>query len=100
MMANPGKNNTIYQMGRLMRTSWVKASDPHNIIAGFKATGIWPFDRHIFTNDEFLPASVTDRPDPTQHISSPEQAQVPTSEKNSSIQPKANDQPTPGPSGF
>ncbi|KAJ8891272.1 hypothetical protein PR048_010788 [Dryococelus australis] len=37
---------------------------PRNIISGFKVTGIHPFNRDIFTDEDFLPASTTDRPNP------------------------------------
>ncbi|CAH1957908.1 unnamed protein product [Acanthoscelides obtectus] len=37
---------------------------PLNIQKGFKVTGIWPFNRQIFQDDEFLPSEVTDRPKP------------------------------------
>lgn len=39
-----------------------KAFTTSNITAGFKATGIWPFDRHIFPQEAFLPSRTTDRP--------------------------------------
>ncbi|KAG1657390.1 hypothetical protein GQR58_023379 [Nymphon striatum] len=37
---------------------------PVNIQSGFRVSGIYPLDRNIFTDDEFLPADVTDRPLP------------------------------------
>lgn len=38
-----------------------KALTPSNIISGFKKTGIFPFDDKIFTEQDFLSSSVTDR---------------------------------------
>ncbi|KAK4887819.1 hypothetical protein RN001_004090 [Aquatica leii] len=34
---------------------------PSNMKSGFRMTGIYPFDRHVFTSDDFLSSSVTDR---------------------------------------
>ena len=34
-----------------------------NIIARFRVSGIYPMDRNIFRDDEFLSAFVTDRPE-------------------------------------
>ena len=39
-----------------------KAMTPTNIIAGFKKTGIFPLDEHIFNECYFLPSLVTDQP--------------------------------------
>ena len=33
--------------------------------SAFKATGVFPFNRGIYTDEDFLPAEVTNRPDPT-----------------------------------
>jgi len=35
---------------------------PENIRSGFRVTGIYPFDRNIFTPDEFMSTYATDRP--------------------------------------
>lgn len=64
MMQNPGKTITLYQMGQFIGASWTKASTPSNIMAGFRASGIWPFDRNAFSEDDFLPSALTDRPEP------------------------------------
>ena len=37
-----------------------KVTTPTNIIAGFKKTGIFPFDEHIFDECNFLSSVVTD----------------------------------------
>ena len=49
-------------MGELIGNAWIKAATPQNVISGFKVTGIWPFDRNVFGENSFLPASITDRP--------------------------------------
>lgn len=36
---------------------------PVNIRKSFMKTGIYPFDRHIFSEVDFMPSSVTDRPE-------------------------------------
>jgi len=41
------------------------AMTPSNIQAGFDVTGINPYNRNRIPDEEFLPSSVTDRPDPT-----------------------------------
>ena len=60
MMKNPGQNITIYQIAQLAGEAWMKAATPKNIISGFRVSGIWPFDRHVFGEDDFMPSSVTD----------------------------------------
>lgn len=62
MMKRPGQNITIYDMATLMSEAWLKAATPPNIIAGFAASGIWPYKRDVFSDEDFLPANVTDRP--------------------------------------
>ncbi|KAK9887521.1 hypothetical protein WA026_023074 [Henosepilachna vigintioctopunctata] len=39
----------------------MKAMTPGNICTAFKATGIFPFDRNVFTDLDFAPSEVTDR---------------------------------------
>lgn len=58
MMRNPCKTNHHLPDG----SAWLKAATPSNIISGFKVTGIWPFNSNVFGDEEFLPSSVTDRP--------------------------------------
>lgn len=63
MRNNPGKSMTIYDLPGLAREALPLALAPNNVIKGFNCTGIEPFNRNIFTEDDFLPASVTDRPE-------------------------------------
>ena len=38
---------------QLMGDAWLKAATPSNIMSGFKTSGIWPIDRHVFSADHF-----------------------------------------------
>jgi len=62
MMQNPGKTASIYNIASFVNTAHQKSMTPSNIISGFKKSGIHPFDRHIFTEADFLCNYVTDRP--------------------------------------
>lgn len=62
MRNNPGKRMTIYNIPGIIRNALPQAITPKNITSGFTCTGIWPFNREIFTEDDFAPSTVTDRP--------------------------------------
>ena len=55
---------TIYDVAENLRKAFPRAFTRENIIAGFRVSGIYPMDRNIFKDDEFLSAYVTDRPEP------------------------------------
>ncbi|XP_050295152.1 uncharacterized protein LOC126735246 [Anthonomus grandis grandis] len=61
---NPGKTMSIYDIPGFVRDALPLAATPKNIQSGFRVAGIYPLNRHIFSNNEFLSSSVTDRPDP------------------------------------
>ena len=62
MKNNPGGTMVIYNIPTLVRTSLLNAATPKNILAGFKSTGIWPYNRQVFSDKDYLPSAVTDRP--------------------------------------
>lgn len=62
MCNNPGKTMTIHHIPSIVREAFPLAVTAVNAIAGFKCTGISPFNRNIFTPVDFAPAAVTDRP--------------------------------------
>lgn len=62
MKNNPGKRMTIYDLPSIVKASLPLATTPSNILGGFSCTGIWPFNREIFQDSDFLPSTVTDRP--------------------------------------
>jgi len=65
MVNNPGKTFSIYDIPGIVKTALPLATTPNNITAGFQKTGISPFNENIFSDSDFLPSYVTDRPVPT-----------------------------------
>ena len=55
------KNRVIYDVPEIVNGAHTSACVPQNILAGFRSTGILPFDRSIFLDIEYASASVTDR---------------------------------------
>ena len=45
MTENPGKVVTRYSFSELFSAAWVRSMTMRNIMAGFKVTGVYPFDR-------------------------------------------------------
>lgn len=66
MKSHPGKTMTIYDIPAILKEALPHACTPINIQKGFQVSGIWPFNRDVFGDDEFLPGYVTDRPAPLQ----------------------------------
>lgn len=61
LKSHPGVPMTIYDIPVVLKEALPLAATPRNIQKGFSVTGIWPFNREIFTEDEFLPSEVTNR---------------------------------------
>lgn len=60
-MANhPGKAITIYDIANLTATPFNEAFSRQNILSGFKKTGCYPFNRNVFTADDFVGSQVTE----------------------------------------
>ena len=53
---------SIYDIPDMVGRGFPRAFTSLNIQSGFKVAGIYPLDRDIFTDAEFLPSDVTDRP--------------------------------------
>lgn len=57
-----GRPVTIYETAELSGQAFARAFTIENIVSSFRATGIYPFNPDIFTDDVFLPSIVTDIP--------------------------------------
>ncbi|XP_031328877.1 uncharacterized protein LOC116159918 [Photinus pyralis] len=66
MRNHPGKTMSIYDIPGVVARAMPLALTPGNIQAGFKKTGIYPYNRDIFNDLDFAPAYVTDRPTPNE----------------------------------
>ncbi|KAJ8971197.1 hypothetical protein NQ314_000834 [Rhamnusium bicolor] len=61
MLNHPAETITIYDLPELCYKSWDLATTPSNAKSGFLSTGICPYNRNIFKEEDFLGAFVTDR---------------------------------------
>ena len=59
---HPSRAMTIYEMAELSGVAFNRSMTHTNITAGFEATGIYPLNANIFSESNFLPADVTERP--------------------------------------
>lgn len=66
MLQHPGIPMTIYDSAGRISEALEKSFTPSNIIAGFRKSGIHPFNPEIFTEADFLTSFVTDRPNPSE----------------------------------
>ena len=100
-LSNPGRAISIYDMADLIREAWLKACTPNNIISGFKVSGVWPFEKHTFNDESYLPSSVTDRPlpepsvDQYMHGNSAPGSVLPTSAASSDSDPGPSNHSAP-----
>lgn len=57
---HPGRVVTPYQVAKLFGNAYLQAATMLTAINGFKKCGIWPVDRNVFTEADFLTADTTD----------------------------------------
>ncbi|KAF2902992.1 hypothetical protein ILUMI_03191 [Ignelater luminosus] len=70
ILSHPGKPNFMYDVAQLVDKAFPLAFALSNITAGFRVTGIRPFNEEVFGDDEFLPSKMTNRPyklEPAEH---------------------------------
>ena len=66
ILGHPGRTMKIYDIPGMVGTAFPRAMTPANILSGFRVSGISPFDKCIFNDDDFLPSAVTEMPNPCQ----------------------------------
>ncbi|KAJ8348134.1 hypothetical protein SKAU_G00267230 [Synaphobranchus kaupii] len=59
MKSHPGATATIYDLPGIVAQA---LPTPQNIVAGFRCAGIWPLNDAVFTDADFAPGFVNDRP--------------------------------------
>lgn len=62
LRANPGRVVTQFQIAKLFGNAFVKAATMATAINSFRKTGIWPTDRNVFTDVDFVAAETTNLP--------------------------------------
>lgn len=68
MLSHPGKTITIHNVAELAGRAFENSFTPKNIVAGFRTTGTFPLNRNAFSDEDFISASVTDRPMENQNV--------------------------------
>lgn len=60
LRCNPGKVVTLGNISLLFGAAFIHAAIMKTAMKGFEATGIWPPNKNVFSDDDFLPSVVTD----------------------------------------
>jgi hypothetical protein len=60
LRSHPGRVVTQYQITGLFGKAFLKAASMETAVNGFRKTGIWPVQRDVFTEVDFLAAETTD----------------------------------------
>jgi DDE superfamily endonuclease len=64
LLNHPGRVVTVQNLPELFGAAYLKAASALTAVNGFRKTGIWPINRHIFSDADFSAALPTDRPIP------------------------------------
>lgn len=83
-----GRIVSQYEVARLFNEAYMKAASPQNAVKGFSSTGIWPTNRHIFEESDYLPSSITDKPGPIENedVSVPNELELPAIDTENNIE--------------
>ena len=63
MRSHPGRIVTIYDVPSLVAEAQLHSLTIRNIQNGFRVSGIHPYNKNVFTDEDFAPAEVTNCPD-------------------------------------
>ena len=78
MRNHPGVGMTICDIPDIVGEAWTDSVTPRNVAAGLVKAGVFPFNRDLFTDQDFAPSSVTDRPlTPARSTAEPLSCQLP-----------------------
>lgn len=62
LLSNPSKALTIRHLACLAKKAYECAFTIKNITSSYKNTGLWPLNRLVFSDADFMPSEVTDQP--------------------------------------
>jgi len=63
-VSNPGKTLNIYNIPKLAKIAYFESFTAKNMTSSFEKTGIWPFNKLVFSDNDFAPVQVY-QSDPT-----------------------------------
>ncbi|XP_053961049.1 uncharacterized protein LOC128865102 [Anastrepha ludens] len=69
-MREQGRKVTHFDIAGLFTKAYLRVQTGQIAINGFKATGIYPFDKHIFTDADFIAGNSSSSEDPVETINS------------------------------
>lgn len=90
LLHHPGTPITIYQVAECVGTAFDRSMTPSNIKSGFKRSGIFPLDKNVFNECDFMTSAVTDRPTVNEQEASTSKADESALEQETSTS-KANE---------
>lgn len=82
MVANPGKRISFYDIAEIFAVAYNKSATIEKSVNGFRVCGLWPFNNHIFTDEDFAPSALTDEPAPQQVTAEDDQEQIRKNSQN------------------
>jgi hypothetical protein len=53
--------STLYQLAEIFGNAYGETATMKKALNAFQMCGIWPLNSNIFSNDDFLPSTVTDQ---------------------------------------
>ena len=83
---------TIYEIPEMVKQALPLAATPNNITAGFTVSGIYCFNPNIFTDIDFMPSYVTDRPFNIETENQPDPINQNNQELNKDLMPSTSNQ--------
>lgn len=60
LRSHPGRVVTVFQISEIFGNAYVQAATMSTAINGFRKCGIWPYNKNIFTDVDFISAETTD----------------------------------------
>ncbi|CAH2085212.1 unnamed protein product [Euphydryas editha] len=87
-----GRIISQYDVAKLFGEAYIKAASAQNAVKEFSTTRIWPTNRNVFNDSDYMPSTVTDRPETTHDPDVNEQRQTVdvTNASNANIMEMAN----------